>query len=413
MTRSRAAAWVTLSLLLLTFGVIVVVTTPWHPLPGAVPGGDVHPDAARDFTAAQIARETSYHDAIRPWGLIALVISLLVPAVLGFTPLGRRMIGAARRLHWLLQLTIGVAIVVVLTAVVTWPIGAREHAIETHYGLTLQGWGGWSTDQLRGLGVALVATWIGVAVIVTMARRLKRMWWVAAAVLSAGLVFGGSFAYPYIVEPVFNNFHSLPSGNLRTELFALAKQDHQPLRDILVADASRRTTTENAYVSGFGASRRLVLYDTLLQQDTPDEIRVITAHELGHAKYDDVLHGTLEGALVVAAAMCALFLLLGSAVADPRRVPLLLALYVVVGFAVSPLTNVISRHIEARADAHALQLTADPVDYVRAQKQLALAGLDDLEPSPVLYALFFNHPSPPQRIAMARDWARQHGVAEP
>ena len=403
----------TLSLLLLTFGVLVVVTTPWHPLPGVVPGGHVHPDAARDFTAAQIARETSYHDAIRPWGLTALVVSLLVPAVLGFSPLGRRLVGAARRLHWLLQLTLGVAIVVVLTAVVTWPIGAREHAIERHYGLTLQGWGGWSTDQLRSLGVALVATWIGVAVIVTMARRLTRMWWAAAALLSAALVFGGSFAYPYVVEPVFNNFQSLPPGNLRTELLALANQDHQPLRDILVADASRRTTTENAYVSGFGASRRLVLYDTLLQQDTPAEIRVITAHELGHAKHDDVLHGTLEGALVVAAAICALFLLLGAGVADPRRVPLLLALYVVVGFAVSPLTNVISRHIEARADAHALQLTADPVDYVQAQKQLALAGLDDLEPSPVLYALFFNHPSPPQRIAMARDWARQHGVAEP
>jgi STE24 endopeptidase len=205
----------------------------------------------------------------------------------------------------------------------------------------------------------------------------------------------------------------LPAGPLRTSLLDLAKQDHQPLHDILVADASRRTTTENAYVSGFGASRRLVLYDTLIVQDSPAEVRVLTAHELGHSKYDDVLHGTIEGALAVAAAICALFLLLGASAGDPRRVPFMIALYVVVSFAVSPLTNVISRHIEARADAHSLQLTHDPSTYIAAQKKLAIAGLDDLEPSPVLYAFFFSHPSPPQRLAMARDWARQHHVPEP
>jgi STE24 endopeptidase len=180
-----------------------------------------------------------------------------------------------------------------------------------------------------------------------------------------------------------------------------------------VADASRRTTTENAYVSGFGASRRLVVYDTLLRQDTPAEVCVIVGHELGHAKYDDVLIGTSEGALGVAAAMCALFLLVGQRARRPDRVPLLLALYAVVGFAVTPLTNVVSRHIEARADAHALMLTRDPATYVQAQKNLAVAGLDDLEPARILYVFFFSHPSPPERIAMARDWARQHHVPSP
>jgi STE24 endopeptidase len=115
----------------------------------------------------------------------------------------------------------------------------------------------------------------------------------------------------------------------------------------------------------------------------------------------------------VATAMCALFLLVGAGVGDPRRIPLVLALYAVVGFAVSPLTNVVSRHIEARADAHSLALTADPQTYVAAQRKLAVSGLDDLVPAPVLYALFFSHPSPVQRLAMARDWARQHHVPEP
>src|SRR5262249_33964495 len=163
-------------------------------------------------------------------------------------------------------------------------------------------------------------------------------------------------------------------------------------------------TTENAYVSGFGASRRLVLDDTLLSSETPQEVFVISAHELGHAKNDDVLHGTIEGALIVAAAMCALFLLLGARAGDPRRAPMLLALYVAVSFAVSPVTNLVSRHIEARADAHSLALTQDPQSFIDAQRQIAVSNLDDLEPDDILYVLFFDHPSTPERIAMARDW---------
>ena len=240
-----------------------------------------------------------------------------------------------------------------------------------------------------------------------LARRFPRRWWIGAAAVGAALVVGGSFAYPVIVEPVFNDFRSMPAGELRTEILAMAARDHQPLDDILVSDASRRTTAENAHVSGFGASRRLVLDDTLLAKDTPQEILVIAAHELGHAKYDDVLTGTIEGALVVAAAVCALFLLFGDRVARARSVPLLLATYTIVGFAVSPLSNVISRHLEARADAHSLALSRDPETFVQAQRDLALSSLADLRPSKVLYVLFFTHPSTPERIAMARDWERQ------
>jgi STE24 endopeptidase len=412
-TRPRVAAWVTFALLLLGFALAIALTTPWHPLPGKVPGGAVHPDATRDFSATQIARETAYHDMIRPWGITWLAVSLLVPALVGFTPLGARLVDRLRRRHWLVQVVAAVVGFTLLSTVVTLPFAARSHAIQRHYRLTLQGWGGWASDVARGYAVATLSTLLVVLVIVALARRFPRGWWMPVAALGAALVIAGSFVYPYVVEPVFNRFHSLPAGGLRTTLMDLARSDHQPLRDILVADASRRTTTENAYVSGFGASRRLVLYDNLINQDSPSEIRVLTAHELGHAKYDDVLHGTLEGALAVATAMCALFLLLGARAGDPRRVPLVLALYAVVGFAVTPLTNLVSRHIEARADAHSLALTADPHTYVEAQKKLAVSGLDDLKPSPVLYALFFSHPAPAERIAMAHDWARQHHVPEP
>ena len=128
----------------------------------------------------------------------------------------------------------------------------------------------------------------------------------------AALVLGISFAYPVVIEPLSNTFTPLPAGPLRTSLLQLAAEDHVRVSDILVADASKRTTAENAYVSGFGATKRVVLYDTLLSQnkDDPAAVRLVVAHELGHAKNQDVLTGTIEGALGTAGAVCLLYLLI-------------------------------------------------------------------------------------------------------
>src|SRR5207248_550589 len=123
---------------------------------------------------------------------------------------------------------------------------------------------------------------------------------------------------PVLVEPVFNRFTPMPPGPLRTDLLALAARDGVPVRDVLVADASRRTRAVNAYVSGLGPIRRIVVYDTLLDQAPPAEVESVVAHELGHAKDNDVLTGTLIGALGAAAAVCGLYLL-GSWTALLRR----------------------------------------------------------------------------------------------
>src|SRR3954451_24720865 len=133
-------------LLLVAFVVVVVITTPWHPLPGAVPGGHTPPDASRDFTAAQIARESSYHSAVRPWGLSSLGVWLVLVAVLGFTPVGARLVGRIPARQWLGRVVLAAAGFAALTTVVLLPFGARVHAIRHDYGLTEQGWSGWFSD---------------------------------------------------------------------------------------------------------------------------------------------------------------------------------------------------------------------------------------------------------------------------
>jgi hypothetical protein len=125
-------------------------------------------------------------------------------------------------------------------------------------------------------------------------------------------------------------------------------------------------------VSGFGSTRRLVVYDTLLENAPPAQVRLVVAHELGHAAEDDVLHGTLIGALAAAFGVVLLRLLIGVRVADPRRIALLLALIAAATTLSAPAQNLISRRIESRADYHSLQLTQDPATFVAMQRRLSV-----------------------------------------
>jgi STE24 endopeptidase len=172
-------------------------------------------------------------------------------------------------------------------------------------------------------------------------------------------------------------------------------------------------------VSGFSGTRRIVVYDTLLEQATPQEVELVVAHELAHAENRDVLVGTLLGALGAAAAVCGLFLLLGWApllrragadgAGDPRVVPMLLALLAVGSLLIGPASNLVSRRIEARADVSALDVTRDPATFIEAQKRLARANISDLDPNPLAYWLFATHPSTTERLALAREWERLRG----
>src|SRR5690606_30084107 len=128
------------------------------------------------------------------------------------------------------------------------------------------------------------------------ARRWPRAWPAVTGGLLGGLVLLGSFVYPVLVEPLFNDFEPLGGGELREEIFALADAEGVHIDDVLVADASRRTTRLNAYVSGYGATRRVVVYDTLVETLPRDQALSVVAHELAHARHRDVVTGSVLGA---------------------------------------------------------------------------------------------------------------------
>ncbi|GAA3985492.1 hypothetical protein GCM10023085_79590 [Actinomadura viridis] len=434
--RARRAAVLAAAVLLAAVVAVLALTTPWNPLPGKVPGGAVPVDPARDFTAAEIARSSAFDAALAPRAYASLAVGLAVVLVLGLTPLGARLIGRATSPLRRLPARVAVAAVVLTTVVhlAALPFAVWGEIILRRYGLSTQTWPAWLLDEAKSLAVTWVIWTVALLLLFPLLRRFPRYWWTGAAAGGLVLVVAVSFLYPVVFEPVFNRFHPLPRGELRTELLAMAERDGVPVKDVLVADASRRTTSLNAYVSGFGSTRRIVVYDTLLKSP-PARVEAVVAHELGHAENGDVLHGTLVGALGVSAAVCLFGALLGSprllrragvtagpgrdggraaaGAGDPRSVALLLALVTVAVQAGAPVQNLISRRVEARADAHSLDLTRDPATFVSMQHELAARNISDLAPDPLERVLWMSHPSAPERIAMARDWARVHRAPEP
>jgi STE24 endopeptidase len=416
---------VTFTLLAIALCGAVAVWTPWTTLPlhGVAA---VRADPSRDFTAAQIARENAYHAAVRPPAYVSLALGLVVALVLGLTPLGARIVSSVAAPlggGWGWRVLLGTVALTAIGRLVVLPFDARAEVAQRRFGLSAQTWASWGVDVAKGYAVGLVVTLLVLVGIVGLARRSPQWWWSVGAVLGALLVVVISFAYPVVVEPVFNKFTPMQAGPLRTSLLSMAARDGVPARDVLVADASRRTNSLNAYVSGFGATRRIVVYDTLLKDATPDEARLIVAHELGHAKAGDVLWGTIVGALGVALAVCGLALLLRwqwlldrggvDAPGDARVVGLLLALVALISFVSGPGEDLVSRRIEARADLHSLNLTREPDQFVAMQRRLATVNLSDLDPSPLVFGMFSTHPTAPQRIALARTWAEVHHVPVP
>ena len=415
---ARRAALLAAVVLGAAFVLVVVLRTPWSLLPD-LPSGPTPPDPDAGLPAAVVERAEAFAGAIRPASLASLVLGLAGSAVLGLTRLGARLVQAVARPlggGWIWQVLLGTFALLVVGRLVTLPVAAYGEVVRHRYGLSTRSWPLWLRDVAVSLAIDAALTALVLLVLFWLVRRAPRTWWAWAAGAAAALVVVGSFLYPVVIEPAFNSFQPLAAGQLRTDLLELAEENGTPVEDVLVSDASRRTTSLNAYVSGFGSTRRIVLYDTLLDRLPDDEIESIVAHELGHVATDDVLTGTLMGALGAAGAVAALGWLLtwtpllrragAESPGDPRVVPLVLLLVSVGTLVSTPVQNLVSRQVEARADLHALDLTGDAEAFIRMQERLATTNLSDPDPPAAWQWFFGSHPTKAQRVAFAEDWLR-------
>ena len=294
------------------------------------------------------------------------------------------------------------------------PAGIAAHERAVDYGVSTQSLGFWLADagKSAAIGAALAAA--GGALLIALVRRFPARWWLpgSLAVVAIAAVF--AWLAPVVLAPLFNRFSPLPAGSeARSEVVALGRRAGVDIGEVYRVDASRRVRSLNAYVGGLGSTKRVVLYDTLLERANRPELRSIVAHELGHVKHDDILRGLAFVGLV--APLGLLFVReLGDAVASrsgsDRRGPAALPAYVL-GLALASLLlgvvgNQLSRRVEASADTFALELTHDPSALIQVQRRLAIENVANPDPPAVVTALLGTHPPTVDRIGAALAYER-------
>jgi STE24 endopeptidase len=282
---------------------------------------------------------------------------------------------------------------------------ARERAKDV--GLVTQDWVGYAGDVLKSTGIGAVLAGAGGALLIFGMRRFGRRWWAPAAAVVIGFGVVTTYLTPIVLDPLFNKFTPLPDGPTRSTVLSLAREAGVDVGQVYVMDASRRTTAANAYVTGIGRTKRVVLYDNLLKDFTPDEVRLVVAHELGHVHHRDVPHGLLYLALVAPFGMFAVArlgerLAPRDSLATAAAVPAVVLAVGLIGPAITTISNQLSRGVEQRADQFSLELAGEPEAFIGFQKRIAVTNVSDPDPPAAVRFLLGTHPSTIERIGLAR-----------
>jgi STE24 endopeptidase len=393
-------------------GAATLVLRPRH--------GLIHPApvaAEAYFSPSELDRAHDYAGPQRLLGLGGLAIEAGTLAVLALRPPRRLRRALERgRARPILAAAAAGAGFALLMVVVQLPVSIPAEQRARDFGLSTQDWGGWTIDVLKAAAISMVLTAVGAMILMGVIRRFPRSWWalgaLAAVVLSAVFVFFS----PVLIDPIFNKFERLPDGPVRSEVLRLADAANVKVGQVYRVDASRRTTGANAYVNGIGGTKRVVIYDNLLNDFPPDQIASVVAHELGHVKHRDVPRGLLWLAIVAPAGMLVIQRLterlapearLGRG-AGPAVLPAAALSIALVGFLLNIPGNAMSRRVEASADSYSLHLYGHSAAFIGMQRKLSVQNVADPDPPDWVEFLFGTHPKTVDRIGYALTWSRTH-----
>ena len=274
---------------------------------------------------------------------------------------------------------------------------------ERRHHVSHQGYVAALIESFIGLGGTFLFVSLALAVAMGVAGLTRRWWWALASPVFVGLALLSTFAGPYLVP----NTHPLRDPAVRADARALARAEGEPGTPVLVQGVARFTTAPNAEAVGLGATQRVILWDTLLDgRFSRREVRVVTAHELGHLAHHHPLKrvGWLALFLIPAAALVARATRGRGGLARAEAVPVALFVFIALELVTLPLWNVVSRRQESEADWSALRATRDPSAARTAFERLATTSLSDPDPPTWEYVLFDDNPTFDQRIALTNAW---------
>jgi STE24 endopeptidase len=359
-----------------------------------------HLDPSRYFSASFLRRSASFERFLDIEGLLASATLIAVLAV--YARRGHRLMreSAAGRIGTGMLLgMLGFGLVWLAEL----PFGLAALWWERRHGVSHRGYVAWALDSFFSLGSEFLFISLALAIAMGLAGVLRRWWWVVAAPIFVGIALLFTFVTPYLV-PGTSAVHD---PRLLSDARALERSEGVGKTRVRVQEAHRFTSAPNAESAGFGPTRTVILWDTLLDGRFSDrEIRLVMAHEFGHLANDDPLRGVgwLALFLIPATALIALFTRSRGGLARPEAVPVAILVMVVLQLLATPLFNMASRRLEAAADWAALNATHEPATDRSLMRRLTTTSLSAPDPPGWAYALYGTHPTAMQRIAMAYAW---------
>jgi len=360
--------------------------------------------------------------------LVSLVYGLVVLWVILHWRIGAKYRDWAERLSRkrFLQALVFAPLLLLTIAVLTAPLDVYSEVVEKKFGISIQGWGSWGWDWLKSQLISMVIFTILIWLLYIVIRRSPRRWWFYFWLVSLPIIVFVIFIAPWVIAPLFNKFEPLQQKDptLTTALGQLVERagENIPRERMFWMGAAEKTTALNAYVTGIGASKRIVVYDTTIAKATVPQIVFITGHEMGHY----VLLHVPKGLAFFSGLFLLLFYLgyrlIGWVLArwgskwairgldDWASLPVLLLLLSVFSFVTNPAANAFSRHQEHQADQYGLEVThglTPDSSQVAAQafQKLGEVDLADPNPNPVDVFLFYDHPTIPDRIQFSLTYA--------
>jgi STE24 endopeptidase len=287
-----------------------------------------------------------------------------------------------------------------------------DFRLEARYGFNRQTVGLWWADWLKNTALSLVFSMLLAAGALALVRAAPHTWWLWVSALISALSLLLTVLSPYLIEPLFYRMQPLDVEGLRDGIRSLTERAGVHVGRVLKVDASRRSSHSNAYFTGLGRQKRVVLFDTLLSQMTEPQILAVLAHELGHWKKQHVLTRmiVMQVLLVVFAYLmfllspsAALPQLVGlSAASFPARITILAACASLLMFPLTPLFSAWSRRDEREADRFAVELHGAPLELASALAKLGTENLSNLHPHPLYAAFYYSHPPLAERIGGLR-----------
>jgi STE24 endopeptidase len=351
------------------------------------------------------------------WGILQIVLLL----ALGVPAWMRNVVESVTKSRWV-QCFLFVFLFLLAIALLDVPLRIYGHHLGLAYGLSVQGWGSWALDWAKSFLISWLVTGLLVMVLFWIIRRSPERWWFWFWIPTMASVLFGIFLSPILVDPLFNNFEPLQTAHpalvQQLERVVARSGISLPPDRMFFMRASQKVTGLNAYVTGFGPSKRLVLWDTTIAQSTPDELSGVFGHELGHY----ALHHIAFGVLFAAVALLVAFFV-GQRMTqwllrrygarwrirsqeDWACLAVLMLVLNVLSFFSAPIENAFSRSIEHAADVYGQEaihgIVADPqATTVQGFQRLGEVSLEDPTPHPFVEFWTFGHPSTASRAAFA------------